>query len=87
MTRQVRVIKKDIPLVQEIFDALTKAFESLPEALMKNAKFGVLAMMAIINMACRLAQAAGVPRDEFIRTNVKIWDDRATVASKERTWN
>jgi hypothetical protein len=87
MTRQVRVTQEDIPLVQEIFDALTKALESLPEALMKNAKFGVLAMTAIINMACRLAQTAGVPRDEFIRTNVKIWDDKANVVSKEKTWN
>jgi hypothetical protein len=87
MTQKVRITQEDIPLVQEIFDALTKVLESLPEALMRNAKFGVLAMTAIINMACRLAQTTGVPRDEFIRTNVKIWDDKANVVSKEKTWN
>jgi hypothetical protein len=87
MTRHVRIVQEDIPLVQEIFDALRKALESLPETLVKNGKFGVLAMTAVINMACRMAQMAGVPRDEFIRTNVKIWDDKANVVSKEKTWN
>jgi len=86
MTRKVRVTQEDIPLIQEIFDALAKALEGLPETLMKSDKFGVLAMTAIINMACRLAQKAGVPRDEFIKTNTKIWDDKAAVA-KEKVWN
>jgi len=86
MTRQVRVIQEDIPLVQEIFDALTKALEGLPEALMKNGKFGVLAMTALINMVCRIAQNTGVSKDELLRTFVKIWDDKVT-AAKDRTWN
>ncbi len=86
MTKQVRVTQDDVPLVQEIFDALAKALESMPEALMKSEKFGVLAMTAIINMACRIAQKAGVPKEELLRTTVKIWDDKAT-AAKQRVWN
>lgn len=86
MTKQVRVTQDDVPLVQEIFDALAKALESMPEALMRSEKFGVLAMTAIINMACRIAQKAGVPKEELLRTTVKIWDDKAA-AVKQKVWN
>jgi len=86
MTRQIRVAQGDIPLIQEIFDALTKALEGLPEKLMKNEKFGVLAMMAIFNIACRVAQKSGVPREEFMVSIGKIWDDKAAAAA-DKAWN
>jgi hypothetical protein len=86
MTRQVRVTQKDIPLIQEIFDALATALENLPEKLMKNEKFSVLAMTAIFNIACRVAQKSGVPREEFMSSIGKVWDDKAA-AAKEKIWN
>lgn len=86
MTRQVRVAQGDIPLIQEIFDALAKALENLPERLMRSEKFGVLAMMAIFNIACRVAQKSGVPREEFMASVGKIWDDKMA-ASREKVWN
>ncbi len=88
MPRTVRVTQKDIPLIQEIFDALATALENLPEKLMRNDKFGVLAMTAIFNIACRVAQKSGVPRDEFMASIGKVWDEKAAAeAQKEKTWN
>jgi hypothetical protein len=80
--REVRVTKEDIPLIQEIFDVIAKALEGFPETFMRNDKFGILAMTAIINMACRIGQRAGVPKDEFLRTITKIWDDKLEAAKR-----
>jgi hypothetical protein len=89
MPRQVSVVREDIPLIQEIFDALVCALENLPERLMGNGKFGVLAMTAIFNIACRVALKAGVQRDEFMASIGKIWDDRVAAAAAEgqMAWN
>jgi len=64
---------------------LAKALENLPEKLMKNEKFGLLAMTAIFNIACRVAQKSGVPREEFMASIGKIWDDK--VAAAQKVWN
>jgi hypothetical protein len=87
---QVRVTQRDVPLIQEIFDALAKALENLPEKLMRNEKFGILAMMAIFNLACRIGLKTGVSKDEFMRSVGQIWDDKAEVMAqeqKDKSWN
>jgi hypothetical protein len=86
MTRQVRVTQEDIPLIQTIFNTLAKALESFPENIMRNDKFGILAMTAIFNLVCRVAQKSGVPRKEFMASIAKIWDDKAA-DFQEKTWN
>lgn len=89
MRRQVRVEQSDVPLIQEIFDALAKTLESLPDRLMGNGKFGILAMTAIFNLACRVGLKSGVQKDEFMRSIEKIWDDKAESMAheQEKTWN
>lgn len=88
MTRQVRVVQDDIPLIQEIFNALAKTLDSLPEKLIKNEKFGVLAMTALFNIVCRIAQKIGVPKNEFMTSIGKIWDDKAAATKdQEKIWN
>lgn len=88
MVKEIRITQEDIPLIQEIYDALAKVLEDLPETITGNGKFILLAMTAVVNLACRLALRGGVPRDELMRTVAKIWDDKSAPAqAKDRVWN
>jgi len=81
-THEVRVTKEDLPLVQEIYDAIVGALGKMPMELMGNEKFGVLTVTALLNMVCRLSHASGAQKDEIVGALQKIWDDMSS-QSKE----
>lgn len=75
---QVQISREDIPAIQAIYDTLATALGAVPAPLAAHAKFGLLAMMAIINIACRVAMKTGVRKEEFLRSVNNIWDSKAT---------
>jgi len=77
---QMRVSKDDLPAIKIIYDALADAIEAVPASVAGQAKFGLLAMMAIINIACRVAMKTGVCKVEFMRSVDNIWDSKAVDA-------
>lgn len=86
MSKNIQITKEDTPSVQVIFDILVNALEKVPHDLGNDPKFGALAVTAVINMACRIAMKIGILKEEFIKVNTKIWDEKFA-PPEDKVWN
>jgi len=74
----VQLTENDREDLLEIHSKLMECLNNLPEDLIKNEKFGLMVVNAMLNIVCTIAVNVGTEKQELIKGLEQVFDGRKT---------